>query len=320
MLYGRTNLNQEWELVGEERLLYNDNNKILQIPGLVKALDVERGTQLFFYIFCYKKEERFVFVTKKAVCFRQISSHFPRGIGEFATMIDGVLYDLEKKCFVFSGKFCKFVLYDDGIPNVILDEKTGKHTIFAIKDGEYQFFTVRRTRSREIQFVSHLWKKGKIGRPINNRLIFFVPEAKENYNMLILHEEIEFESLNENVNFENTIPLKDEADSVASYFRSVHGKDGEDVILSHDTKIYKVLKLLVFDDAVCVVQPTGEYNIMFVEDGHFVYDEHFDCFQYRKLFKFKGEHCRENMVEVYFRKNDFENGVSVFNIATGKNM
>jgi len=320
MIYGRTNLNQEWELKEDgEELLYNENNKVLSIPGLIGNLNIEPDEKLFFYVFSYRKEERFVFITKKQVCFRQLSSPLPRSLGEYAILVNGVLYDVEKKSFVFDtdGSFHCFIIYDCGVPNVIYDEKSGKHIVFALNDKEYSFFTVR--RRHQPTFVSHLWKKGRIGRPINNRLIFFTPVGEDEENMLILHEEIEIEALYKNVQFVETIPLNDEDDSAVSYFRSVHGKDGKDVSICQDVKGYHS-KLLTFDDAVSVEQPTGEYNIMFVEGGHFVYAEAFDCYNYKKVRNFDGSPCQDNRIRVCFRKNDFENCTSIFNVTTGKNV
>ncbi len=316
MLYGRTNLNQEWELNKEgEELVYSQTQKVLPIPGLLNSLNVTSDEPVFFYVFKYKRKERFVLVTKKKVCFRQLCSPLPRSLGEYAIIVEGALYDLERKRFIFSDG--QFVLYDYGVPNVIYDHRTGRYVIFALKEGEYVFYTVKR-RHQPI-FVSHLWKntKEKMGRPVNNRLIFFTPDQKDEESMVILHEELEFQSLSENVEFCETIPLNDEEASITSYFRSIHGKDGKEVFECHDVRAYHN-KLLTFDDAVSVIQPTGEYNIVFVQNGRFVHGDSYDCYNYKKIFKIDGTPCQENLIQVYYRLNDFENRTAIFNFTTGK--
>ena len=76
-------------------------------------------------------------------------------------------------------------------------------------------------------------------------------------------------------------------------------------------------KHLSFDDAVVVEQPDEDYNIIFVDDGKVVFDGSFDCYSYEKVFPEDGTPCRENIIKVEYRKNDFENGNAFLNVTTG---
>ena len=321
MLYGRTNSSQLWELKrGGEELLFRGNNKVLPIPGLLKGLNVALGMELFFYVFSFKKEFRFVFVATDEIDFKRLSSPKVRGTGAYSIMVKGALYDLEKKEFIFNkaGNLNYFVIYDYGIPNVIYNPENGTHIIFSLDgDGEYSFYTTK-VRNQPI-LISHLWKKKQVGRPINNRLIFFNSDGKIRESMMILHEEVLMESLNEDVNFVETITLNDETDSMTAYFYMVHGRKAQpdDVYVGIDSQYH--LHLLTSSDAIVVEQSYEDYNIVFVNgEGHFVYSDDYDCFNYKKVFPTDGTMCTENQVKVYYRKNDFENGTSIFNISTGK--
>ena len=322
MLYGRTNGNQMWELkkISRDALLYTENTKVLPIPGLMRDLQVPNDAELFFYVFSYIKNDRFVFVTTQKVDFLAIDT--PENVSEcnFAMHVKGALWDVEKGQFVSfndqPGKLQTFVLYDCGIPNVVIDRETKIYTIFYLKGNEHVF---RETKARhQPGFVSMLWKKNRVGRPINNRLVFFHIEGSDCENMLILHEEISFDGFEKGVSFVEVIPLNTEGESSESFFRSAH-KEGNKILLEDtDAEIEPYCnKHLSFDDAVVVEQPYEDYNIIFVDDGNVVFDDTFDCFSYEKVFPEDGNPCRENIIKVDYRKSDIENGHALFNVTTG---
>ena len=329
MLYGRTNPNQVWEFKkfsNVPQILYNENNKVVSIPGLLDGLKEKSDTGLFYYVFSYMKQERFVFVTTEKVDYLALNNPANMVFSGIVMYVKGALWDLEKEQYVSfnrpEGYFNTFMVYDAGVPNIVFDEAEKKYTIFALDNDKYVFYE-NKTRYQP-PIVSHLWKNNKVGRPVHNRLIFITRENDTDENMLILHEEIELDSFNEGVAFVETIPLNTESDSDEAYFRSVHGKDvvGSEV---KEAEPY-LIKHLVFEDAVVVQQVYGDYNIVFVKEGNVIYDADYDCVDYDKVIQYndRGEMlpCKENVVMVFYngRDNDFdfERHSSSFNITTDK--
>ncbi|MBR6252450.1 MAG: hypothetical protein IKR04_01200 [Clostridia bacterium] len=326
MIYGRTNPSQAWEcknVTCEPAIIYDPNSKVIAIPGLLEGLREKSSSGLFFYVYSYQKKERFVFVTTEAVDFLALNNPENMIYSGLSIYVNGALWDLEKQRFVAfnkpEGMFNTFMLYDAGIPNIVFDREEKRYTIFVIEDnGGYAFFKNKARYQPTI--VSHLWKNNRIGRPVNNRLIFVTREDADRDSMVILHEEIELDSFNDGVNYVETMPLNTESDSDEAYFVSVHGKDA----VGHEIKEaepYLVVHL-VFEDAVIVEQPYNEYNIVFVDGGNVVFDQEFDCVEYDKVISYDSsgnvKKCKENIVRVTYKKNDFENGYATFNLTTGK--
>lgn len=325
MLYGRTNPNQSWEfkrISTEPAILYNENSKVIPIPGLFENLKEKSDSGLFFYVYSLFKKERFIFVTTQKVDFLALNNPENMPFSGICVYVRGALWDIEKSQFVdfngAEGEFKEFVLYDAGIPNIVLDRSKKQYTIFAIKDDEYLFY--ENVEGYQPTAISHVWKNGKVGRPINNRIIFITSNENDAESMLILHEEVEFDSLNEYVSFVESIPLNMETDSDEAYFRIVHGKNAVGHNLE-DADLFDV-KHLVSDDAFVVKQPYDEYCICFIDNGNVIFDEEYDCVDYDKMVPTdefnRQKRCSENIVWVSYKINDFENREATFNITTGK--
>ena len=121
-------------------LQFQANKLIHNLQKVVESVD-----HFKYYMFSYKNEIRFLFITSEDVNFASVDKYSNRQETTFGIIVRGALYDIAFNRFIrFDGSrkgdvFYNFVIYDCGIPHIVFDEENESYVIGCSNRNRWTF-------------------------------------------------------------------------------------------------------------------------------------------------------------------------------------
>ena len=311
MLYGRQQFVEEFTYDGGA---LTNNGRSLRIPdveGFEKGLLVSGylPEKMNYYLFPYKGKIRFIFVSPELVEWKAICNPFFRDEGNILECV-GALYDLKTKRFMrFERKrtysvFFNFILYDIGVPHVILDSKS-RFLIWGLdrhSSTRAKYFYAQ--QDQDPVFISHVERDEETLEVVLTRQIFL----EDQYGVEIaisFDNELNVIEILEDVVYDKTICRGSIYTSDMQYYQLVFEKDPtkKNHVDCGKVKSYHITG----NDIVLLKDYNGENQIVVFEKGHVkifkpsFFDWRMDSYEY---------------MEIHYAKNDFENGALMFHMDT----
>ena len=311
MLYARHQEIREFSY-NEGRLTNSGKElKISDVEGFEKGL-LTSGylpEKMNYYLFPYKRKMRFIFISPELVDWNSINNPFFRDDGNIFETV-GALYDLRTKRFLrFNRKrtysvFFNFILYDVGIPHVILDSNA-RFVVWGLdrySSTRSKFFYAQ--QDQDPIFISHVGRDEETLEVKLTRQIYL----EDQYGVEIaisFDKELNVTEVLKDVSFDKTICRGSIYTSDMEYYQLVFEKEP---IRENPAECGKVQSFHITGNDIVLLKDYNEYNqIVVFDEGRVSVLE--PAFFNWKMISYK------EMI-IYYAKNDFENGKMAFDMDT----
>ena len=244
-----------------------------------------------------------------------------------AYCVEGALFDLNTMKFISFGEkkkkaFYKFVIYDGGIPHMVLNDETHGYTIMYIFPGdkpEYRFLNV----SDSLSIVSHTNYEYREKNPKLSRKRVFFYKKYENDCFMVL-DELVFAKKIKNAAFDGCV-ISDllQDDINRAYYKDRLKEVGRTEFVSEDDVLVTTIPLngyLIGGDSFVVTHDDlGKYGckvFLFLNDK-ISYKRSYSCFDCKSVGNNSGINSHL-LVECMLAVNDYDNEKIVFDATTRK--
>ena len=305
-----------------------------RISGNWILIDAERMISTFkdpsnfhYYVYTYHGSPRFIFVTRVDMNVNILETYGMYG-GSFS--VTGALYDNHTFKFVsYKGKTSfEFIIHDAGIPHVICDRASGEYVILYYSCPCDKFIRFETGVSNIQSFVTHI-RINEFEKEVERFRVIFYKEHEKN-KMFIISNDLDKDMISTDVTlkecFDGVCRSKVD-DWYLSFYRFMISPTASLV----DATFKKSTKYLVYevpitsyvisgDGGIIVEDPISKYGNMTLivpgDDLIFYGDNSF--FEYELLTRADMNGCRHNIVKVTWRRNDFDNSTSYYDILNRK--
>ncbi len=298
---------------------------IVDASNLVLKLKAPKNPN--YYVFSYKGEARFIFVTRAKMNMHFLETYGMNG-GSFA--VSGALYDLYTQKFItYRGKYSlEYVIHDAGVPNIIHDKLDEKYVIVHFSDNDAEKYKLETGISKITKFVTHIHVNEEESEIERYRAVFYTVGSTN--KMMLLSNGLDCDINVEGVELQDCIDgiYRTKADEwYLHYFRSMLDSTDklEEVTFeqSNDSFVHEIpitTYTISGDGAIIVNDANAEYgNMILIVPGD-------DALFYGKNSFFKYEvktpkdafGRKHNVIKMLWQRNDFDNSIAFFDICTRK--
>ena len=268
--------------------------------------------KLFFYVFYEGRIAKYIFVSYGEINLDAFECRLGEKKQNFR--LDGVIYDIDKKDFVCppsvknvrNSLFYKFLLYDAGLPNIIVDDEKEEYTILYL-NSQKEFVYEKTTCLPTV--VTYLNDDGNT----RKRAIFYKKNYLKDYmgdiwltnELVVLENDINYKLIYQGAEFEAIIFNKqDEVQATKS-------KNAE-------TTIWLTSYVIRNDSCVIVRSPYGTYGellILFLNDGISINDEN-SFYSFEAVEPICANLKDHSIIKVAYELDDFTNREAYFDVTS----
>ena len=290
-------------------LQFQANKLIHNLQKVVESVD-----HFKYYMFSYKNEIRFLFITSEDVNFASVDKYSNRQETTFGIIVRGALYDIAFNRFIrFDGSrkgdvFYNFVIYDCGIPHIVFDEENESYVIGCSNRNRWTFL---RTEYHEGPvLVSHIhFNENRIGCDLT-RVVFFKSDDGED-KMIVLQNELDQVMTEDSVQYENVFYNCSEANSEQHYYHLVHGDLATSGEFINQVEELGIIHITEDDCLIVRDSDTEDFSILYLNTV-VEHDLVNDFFDYSVIDSTEYDYETYPMrIKITYRKDDFENSTAI---------